>query len=226
MIGRLQPAANSQGPFTISVIRRRFGRAAPLPARDEPWAQDALAVIYDEQSRPLLGLAALLVQVAVRPAAPVRPEVLATAEYSPGPASSTALAAAEFAAMEIPAMPAGISDLAEEIVHDAFAAMHREWRRLRDNDSAVAYLRHTIVRVTRDRARASRASQDAALSARSALVLAALRRLPGRQREALVLRYYANLPEAQAAAAMGVTRAAFRGHAAKGMTALRDLLDE
>jgi DNA-directed RNA polymerase specialized sigma24 family protein len=60
----------------------------------------------------------------------------------------------------------------------------------------------------------------------SPVVLAALRRLPGRQREALVLRYYADLPEAAAADAMGVTRAAFRGHAARGMIALSLLLDQ
>jgi DNA-directed RNA polymerase specialized sigma24 family protein len=112
--------------------------------------------------------------------------------------------------------------------------MHREWNRLRDADRAVAYLRRAIVYAARAHARAPRAGQDASavpgnddgLSAMSAVVLAALRRLPGRQREALVLRYYADLPEAAAADAMGVTRAAFRGHAARGMNALRVLLDQ
>ena len=131
-------------------------------------------------------------------------------------------------------VPDEVSGIAEEIVHDAFAAMHREWRRLRDADRAVAYLRRTIVRRIRDRAPrpwrmpsidhtppATLAGQDTGMSGLSARVLAALRRLPGRQREALVLRYYADLPEAQAAHAMGVSRTAFRGHARQGMTALR-----
>jgi DNA-directed RNA polymerase specialized sigma24 family protein len=131
-------------------------------------------------------------------------------------------------------IPEAIGEIAEEIVHDALAAMHREWNRLRDADRAVAYLRRGIVCAARAHARALSAGQDASvvpgndggLSAISEVVLAALRRLPGRQREALVLRYYADLPEAAAADAMGVTRAAFRGHAARGMIALRLLLDQ
>jgi DNA-directed RNA polymerase specialized sigma24 family protein len=124
--------------------------------------------------------------------------------------------------------------MAEGVVHDALAAMHREWHRLRDAERAVAYLRRATVHGARQHGRAPRSSQDAGaafgneggLSAMSPVVLAALRRLPGRQREALVLRYYADLPEAAAADAMGVTRAAFRGHAARGMIALSLLLDQ
>ena len=52
-------------------------------------------------------------------------------------------------------------------------------------------------------------------------VVAALRRLPGQQREAIVLRYYADLSEAEAAAAMGISRGAVKSHAARGMAALR-----
>ncbi|MGH3472877.1 MAG: sigma factor, partial [Nocardioidaceae bacterium] len=40
---------------------------------------------------------------------------------------------------------------AEEIVQDAFVAMHDKWRRLRDPDKAVAYMRQTVV----NRARSS-----------------------------------------------------------------------
>jgi DNA-directed RNA polymerase specialized sigma24 family protein len=134
----------------------------------------------------------------------------------------------------IGAIPDAVGEIAQEIVHDALAAMHREWHRLRDAERALAYLRRAIVHEARAHGRAPRASQDASaadgndvgLSAMSAVVLVALRRLPGRQREALVLRYYADLPEAAAADAMGVTRAAFRGHAARGMIALRLLLDQ
>jgi DNA-directed RNA polymerase specialized sigma24 family protein len=116
----------------------------------------------------------------------------------------------------IMAVPDTVRGMAEEIVHEAFAAMHREWRRLRDADRALRYLRRAIVNRTRACVRASHGdlTSDGSL-------LAALRRMPGRQREALVLRYYADLPEAQAAAAMGVSTAAFRGHAARGIRALR-----
>jgi DNA-directed RNA polymerase sigma subunit (sigma70/sigma32) len=48
-----------------------------------------------------------------------------------------------------------------------------------------------------------------------------LRKLPGRQREVIVLRYYADFSEAEIAAAMGISRGAVKSHAARGMAALR-----
>ena len=56
-------------------------------------------------------------------------------------------------------------------------------------------------------------------------VLPALRALPARQREVLVMRYYANLSEEQTAEAIGISRAAVRRHAARANAALRTLLD-
>jgi len=185
-----------------------YGAGAPVPAlRTEGRADEALATIYEDQSGPLTGLAALLIWAAARPS-------------EASPAAGT--------------IPDAIGDLAEEIVHDALTAMHREWHRLRDAERAVAYLRRAVVHEARVHGRVPSgrvpsggvAHAEGGLSGMSGVVLGALRRLPGRQREALVLRYYADLPEAAAADAMGVTRAAFRGHAARGMIALRLLLDE
>jgi DNA-directed RNA polymerase specialized sigma24 family protein len=213
-----------------------YGAGTTVPGqRPGSRADEALAKIYEEQSQPLIRLAALLIWAA-RPAdvpltagatfnTRVFPDFPATAEPEAGDISGMA---------GMDAVPKAIGEIAEEIVHDALAAMHREWNRLRDADRAVAYLRRAIVYAARAHVRALRAGQDASavsgndgsLSAISAVVLAALRRLPGRQREALVLRYYADLPEAAAADAMGVTRAAFRGHASRGMIALRLLLDQ
>ena len=59
-----------------------------------------------------------------------------------------------------------------------------------------------------------------ALFERSAVV-AALRSFPARQREALVLRFYGDLSEAQIAAAMGISRGAVKSHTARAMSALR-----
>ena len=55
---------------------------------------------------------------------------------------------------------------------------------------------------------------------RSALI-SALRTLPARQREALVLRYYGDLSDAQIAAAMGISTGAVKSHAARAMSSLR-----
>jgi RNA polymerase sigma-70 factor (sigma-E family) len=130
---------------------------------------------------------------------------------------------------------------AEEVVQDAFVAMHTGWRRLRDTEKALAYLRQAVVNRSRSVLRhrtvvdknapkpapdMPSAEQGAiALLERSA-VIAALLELPGRQREAIVLRYYGDLSEAQIAAAMGISRGAVKSHTARGMSALRATLQQ
>jgi RNA polymerase sigma factor (sigma-70 family) len=69
------------------------------------------------------------------------------------------------------------------------------------------------------------AEQGALLALEHAAVLAALRRLPRRQREVLVLRYYADLSEAEIADAIGVSRGAVKSHASRAMAALRAELE-
>ena len=56
-------------------------------------------------------------------------------------------------------------------------------------------------------------------------LLAALRKLPHRQREVLVLRYYLDLAETDIAAALGITRGSVKTHASRGMAALRTALE-
>jgi RNA polymerase sigma-70 factor (sigma-E family) len=129
---------------------------------------------------------------------------------------------------------------AEEVVQDSFVAMHGGWRRLRDSDKALSYLRQSVVnrsrsvlrhRVVVDR-NAPKPAPDMpsaehgaiALLERSAVV-AALRTLPPRQREALVLRYYGDLSEAQIAFAMGISKGAVKSHTARAMIALRSVLE-
>jgi RNA polymerase sigma factor (sigma-70 family) len=57
-------------------------------------------------------------------------------------------------------------------------------------------------------------------------VVTALRDLPDRQREAIVLRYYADLTEAEIAATMGISRGAVKSHTARAMLALRVALEQ
>ena len=105
--------------------------------------------------------------------------------------------------------------IAEEIVRDAFVAMHAAWRQLRDSDRALRYLQETVVR--RSRSRQAPAAPGPGL-------VAALRSLPWPQREALVLRYYADLPQARIASVMGISSHAVSGHIARGMSALQAIL--
>ena len=68
-------------------------------------------------------------------------------------------------------------------------------------------------------------AEDSALAvAQLSAVRAALRALPVRQREVLVLRYYADLPETQIAAVMGISRGSVKAHAARARDALRTAL--
>jgi RNA polymerase sigma factor (sigma-70 family) len=57
-------------------------------------------------------------------------------------------------------------------------------------------------------------------------VIRALHRLPRRQREVLVLRYYVDLSEAQIAEAIGISRGAVKSHASRGMATLRLNLEQ
>jgi RNA polymerase sigma-70 factor (sigma-E family) len=125
---------------------------------------------------------------------------------------------------------------AEDVVQDSFVAVHDRWQRLRDAESALAYLRQAVVNrsrsVLRHRAVAEKyqekpspdmpsAEHGALARLERSAVIAALRKLPGRQREAIALRYYADLPEAEVAAAMGISRGAVKSHTARAMAALR-----
>ncbi len=130
---------------------------------------------------------------------------------------------------------------AEEVVQDAFVALHGAWRRLRDTDKALAYLRQSVVNRSRSVLRhravvekyAPKGLPDAPSAENGAIgelersaVIEALRGLPTRQREALVLRYYGDLSEAEIASAMGISKGAVKSHTARGMAALRTVLEQ
>src|SRR5881227_3773323 len=125
---------------------------------------------------------------------------------------------------------------AEEVVQDSFVAMHGGWQRLRDAECALAYLRQAVVNrsrsVLRHRAVVEKypekpspdmpsAEHGALVQLERSAVIATLRKLPGRQREAIVLRYYADFSEAEVAAAMGISCGAVKSHTARAMAALR-----
>jgi DNA-directed RNA polymerase specialized sigma24 family protein len=114
---------------------------------------------------------------------------------------------------------------AEEIVQDSFVAA--AWRRRGDTDGALDFLRQSVLNRSRSALRhgISPAPAAAGCPPGPAPLLTALGELPARQREVLVLRYYANLSEEQAADTIGISRAAVRRHATRANAALRTLLD-
>jgi DNA-directed RNA polymerase specialized sigma24 family protein len=114
-----------------------------------------------------------------------------------------------------------IPDLAtaEDIVQDAFAAVHGRWRVQPDTDAALAYLRWSVVH--RSRSVPPLGGPAAGTGEPGSAVMSALRALSARQREVVVLRYFADLPEAEIAAATGMSTAAVRDHAAQAMSSLQ-----
>ncbi|HUA31469.1 MAG TPA: SigE family RNA polymerase sigma factor [Streptosporangiaceae bacterium] len=138
------------------------------------------------------------------------------------------------------AMLVGDTGTAEEVVQDSFIAMHAAWRRLRDADKALHYLRRSVVNRSRSVLRhrvvvdkhlpkgepdMPSAEQSAIIRLERSAVVAALLTLPDRQREALVLKFYLDLSEEEVAAAMKISRGAVKSHTARGKAALRSILE-
>jgi RNA polymerase sigma-70 factor (sigma-E family) len=174
--------------------------AVPSPRPDVPaaaWeANDALTQLYLGEYRPLVRLAVLLLH-------------------------------------DVPT--------AEDVVQETFIAMAASWERLRDRDKALSYLRCAVVnrsrsvlrrRVVADKNAPQHVPDEPSAEAgamtmleRSA-VINALRGLPVRQREALVLRYYAGLSEAEIAQTMGISKGAVKTHTSRGINALKSVLEQ
>lgn len=130
---------------------------------------------------------------------------------------------------------------AEEVVQDSFVALHAGWRRLADDDRALSYLRQSVVNRSRSVLRHRLAVDKHAPSTTPGIpgtaqqqttppghsgLLAALRAPPPRQREVLVLRYYANLSVAQIATTMGISTGAVKSHIARAISSLEPQLLE
>lgn len=136
--------------------------------------------------------------------------------------------------------PAG----AEEVVQDAFIQAYLAWDRLRDPARGVAYLRSAVLNGARTRLRHRKVVEryEPDPPGRSRLVatpeglteaaedrrrvMAALRTLPTRQRECLVLRYYLDLSEAEIAAALGISAGSVKTHTHRGLAALSTRLED
>jgi RNA polymerase sigma-70 factor (sigma-E family) len=174
----------------MRALRTRPG--GELPGSGEPAGADrAVTALYLTHYRPLVRMAALLVQDLA---------------------------------------------VAEEIVQDSFVAVHAAWRRRPDTDHALSYLRRSVVDRSRSALRqhvvvdklAPRLAPDppsghgqADIEVERSAFISALWTLPARQREVVVLRYFADLPVTQVASATGISTGAVKVQAARAMSSLR-----
>jgi RNA polymerase sigma-70 factor (sigma-E family) len=129
---------------------------------------------------------------------------------------------------------------AEDIVQDAYVRVFDSRSRLRDPDKALAFLRQAVLNRARSMLRrrmiakkyqpklATQDSQpdDTGRGVDRAVLAAALAQLPRRQREAVVLRYYADLSEARTAEVMGCSQGAVKSYCSRGVSRLSNLLGE
>lgn len=129
---------------------------------------------------------------------------------------------------------------AEEIVQEAFARALAGWDRLEQRDDPLPYVRRSVVNLARDGLRRRRTVRRSpspvvglAPSADVAAVLdenqrelaTALRSLPSRQRECVVLRYLLDLSTAETAAALDITTGSVKTHLSRGLAALEAALE-
>jgi RNA polymerase sigma-70 factor (sigma-E family) len=126
---------------------------------------------------------------------------------------------------------------AEDVVQDAFLALHRRAGSLRDPDAGLAYLRASVVNLSRSVLRrrqvarkhlkvaepeaTAAADHDVLVRDEHRAVLVAVRALPRHQREVLVLRYWSGLSEREIAQTLGISAGSVKSAASRGMAALQ-----
>jgi RNA polymerase sigma-70 factor (sigma-E family) len=122
----------------------------------------------------------------------------------------------------------GHAAVAEELVQDAFVATHRTGDRLRD---PYLYVRRAVVnrcrswgrRYTVERTHRPQPPDPAELAADE--MWDALGALTERQRTAIVLRFYEDMPDDRIAAVLGCRQATVRSAIHRGLQSLRRVID-
>jgi len=135
----------------------------------------------------------------------------------------------------------GDQQSAEDVVQDVFLGLYRALPRLRDPEAILPYLRAAVINRSRSALRSRRRAalrlvqhEPPARSAESAVmdhadrlaVIAAVRKLPRRSREVLVLRYYQDLSDTDIAATLGISTGTVRSTASRAIAALAAELKE
>jgi RNA polymerase sigma-70 factor (sigma-E family) len=132
---------------------------------------------------------------------------------------------------------------AEDVVQEAFWGLYRRYHALADPARALQYVRSSVLNRCRNELRARRrdagqlarvvsaattasAEQDVLVGEEHRRVLTALRSLPDRQREALVLRFFLDMPLAEIATAMGISQGTVKSTTSRALAALARLLGE
>jgi RNA polymerase sigma-70 factor (sigma-E family) len=170
----------------------------------------------------------------VRAIALTRPQAVASDDFA------DVFAAHHADALRLAYLLCGDRHRAEDAVAEAFVNVYRRWSK-GEVDQPRAYIRRAVVNEVNSRFRRLAVERREAAKQRgdergqrtvedqladSDEMFRALRRLPERQRTAIVLRYYNDLSEAEAADAMGVSPGTVKSSVSRGLDRLRDLMGE
>lgn len=130
---------------------------------------------------------------------------------------------------------------AEDLVQEAFIRLARSASRIQDPARAAAYLRSIVLNLARDHNRRglvslrhqppvdvdlATAEDEVVLREDQRRVLEALRQLPRRQRDCVVLRHLGETSVAEVADTLGISPNSVKTHLKRGMAALERLLVE
>jgi RNA polymerase sigma-70 factor (sigma-E family) len=143
--------------------------------------------------------------------------------------------------VRLAALVLGSRESAEEVVQDAFVKLDSSWDRIDDPTRTPAYLRSIVMNLARSRLRrrvlarrhrpagpSHAPGSDVAAVSRDdqRRVVEALQTLPTRQRQCLVLRYYAELSEAEIAETLGISPGTVKSSTHRAMKSLAQRLEE
>ncbi|MFI0978344.1 SigE family RNA polymerase sigma factor [Streptomyces sp. NPDC021093] len=124
----------------------------------------------------------------------------------------------------------------EDVVQEAFIRVHSARGRVREPEKTLAYLRQTVVNLSRSALRRrilglkllskpmpdmASAEEGAYVSLERDALIKAMRGLQRRQREVLSLRYFADMTEAQVAEVLGISLGSVKAYGSRGIAALR-----
>ncbi|KAB2350852.1 SigE family RNA polymerase sigma factor [Actinomadura rudentiformis] len=140
--------------------------------------------------------------------------------------------------MRLALMMVGDRPTAEDVVQEAFLGLYRRWPNVQDRAKALTYVRSAVLNGCRSALRRRRrpfrgehlppvwsAEAQVMVGEERAEVMVALHRLPVRQREALVLRYFAELSERETAEAMGISSGTVKSTTSRALAALGRILE-
>ena len=167
----------------------------------------------------------------------------ANTEVSPPAADAVTALYAEHAIglVRLAVILLGDQAAAEDVVQDAFLGLYRRWDSLAEASHPLAYVRTSVLNGCRSALRresrrglaavfsqppSESAEARALVSEEYRAVVSAIRRLPARQREALLLRYYLDMSEDEISRTMGISRGTVKSATSRALAAIGRILTE